>query len=264
MSLQVHVDNIDIRSSLRGWVRLDVEVMKNLDLTTGDTIKIRGKKTTAAIVIPDKIDYVGSNKIRMDNIVRKNCGVLMGGIVKIEKLEPKPAKQVILVPLNEKIQGSGERIRRNLIARPAIKGDIIFHKFTNTKGMSQNLFKFSRCDRSTPPIGGISFLVLETDPDNEIVQVIDKTKITILSEPINQLPESIQDYADILKNKLKEILNEKFLKEISYERIAYKLNITFKLGINQNEAQDLVEDLLRTGEIKGEMMFDRLVLKHDS
>ncbi|NVM01271.1 MAG: hypothetical protein HWN67_02975 [Candidatus Helarchaeota archaeon] len=263
MLLQVRVDNIDVRSALRGWVRLDPDIMKNLDLTTGDTIKITGKKTTAAIVIPDKIDYVGSNKIRMDNIVRKNCGVLMGGIVKIEKFEPKHAKKLTLVPLNEKIEGSGERIRRNLIARPVIKGDIIYYKFTISKSMRQNLFKYSRCDRSMPPIGGISFLVHETDPEDEIVQVVDKTKITILSEPINQLPETIQDYADILKKKLKEILKKKFLKEISFERIAYKLNIDIKLGINENEVQDLVEDLLKTGEIKGEMMIDRLVLVHD-
>ncbi|MFX1452022.1 MAG: CDC48 family AAA ATPase [Promethearchaeota archaeon] len=193
MPSQVRVDSIDERSAFRGWVRLDADVMNTENISTGDIIKIKGKKVSAAIAIPAKQEDVGKNKIRMDGLTRVNCGISIGEIVTIERIEAKPATKITLVPANEniRIQGSGESIKNNLINRPVNKGDIISYGTKQPRrsaftSVSPNFFDdFFRGGRSRPShatLGEIRFLVQTTDPANEIVQIVDRTKITILAE----------------------------------------------------------------------------------
>ncbi|MFX0132947.1 MAG: CDC48 family AAA ATPase [Candidatus Hodarchaeota archaeon] len=193
MVKQVRVDSIDERSAFRGWVRLDPEIMNSLNITTGDIIKIKGKKVSGAIAIPAKQEDHGRNKIRMDGLTRVNCGVSIGEIVSIENIDIKPARKITLVPANEniRIQGSGESIKNNLINRPVNKGDIISYGTKQPRrgaftSLSPNFFDdFFRGGRSRPShttLGEIRFLVQSTEPVGEIVQIVDRTKITILAE----------------------------------------------------------------------------------
>lgn len=59
----------------------------------------------------------------------------------------------------------------------------------------------------------------------------------------------------IMKETLKKLLSLEFIREITFERISYKLNISI------NQAQDLIETLLKSGEIQGYMMGDKFVLE---
>ncbi|MFX1450009.1 MAG: hypothetical protein ACFFCM_04140 [Promethearchaeota archaeon] len=58
-----------------------------------------------------------------------------------------------------------------------------------------------------------------------------------------------------LKNKVKLILSNKIYKEITFETIAHKLDI------DKHVVQDLVERILISGEIEGEISGDKVVLK---
>ncbi|MHA1377655.1 MAG: CDC48 family AAA ATPase [Candidatus Helarchaeota archaeon] len=193
MARQVRVDGIDERSAFRGWVRLDPKIMSDIKISTGDIIKIKGKKTTAAIAIPAKQEDVGSNKIRMDGLTRLNCGSSIGEIVTVEKIVVKAARKIVLTPASEniRIQGSGESLKNNLINRPVYKGDVISYGTKRPRSnafssISPNFFNdfFARGGARRPShatLGEIRFVVSATEPPNEIVQIVDKTRVEILS-----------------------------------------------------------------------------------
>ncbi|MHA1301229.1 MAG: tetratricopeptide repeat protein [Candidatus Helarchaeota archaeon] len=58
------------------------------------------------------------------------------------------------------------------------------------------------------------------------------------------------------KLKIKELLSSNIYEEITFERIAYKLQI------NKMIAQDIVEELLISGELKGKIMGGKLILNN--
>jgi transitional endoplasmic reticulum ATPase len=62
----------------RGIVRLDPEIMKQLDLTSGDYLRIYGSRVTHCRVMPSVSMDVGTRYIRMDKIVKGNAGVRTG------------------------------------------------------------------------------------------------------------------------------------------------------------------------------------------
>ncbi|MFX1449229.1 MAG: hypothetical protein ACFFCM_00220 [Promethearchaeota archaeon] len=266
ISEQVRVECVDERSAFRGWARLDTEIMELLNISTGEIIKIKGEKVSGVIVIPAKKEDYGTNIIRLDGITRDNCDVRIGDIVTIERIDVKTARTVTLVPKKEYIliQELFESIKNNLINRPVNKGDIISYWAKRPRrrlitSLSPYFFdEFFRGGRSRPShttLGEIRFLVQSTEPPNEIVQIVDRTKIIIPEESGEFLTDLSFKIHGEMKKRLMEILSEKFLKEITYKRIAYKFNIDEYL------AQDLVEELLKSGEIKGKMMADKIILE---
>src|SRR3989344_4306348 len=79
-------------------VRVDSTARRLLEITTGDIVEIKGKKKTAAIVLPSHPADEGLNIIRMDGILRQNASVGLGDRVKIRKAEIKPAKKIVSSP----------------------------------------------------------------------------------------------------------------------------------------------------------------------
>src|SRR3989344_3632738 len=79
-------------------VRLDSNARTILGLTTGDIVEIKGKKNSAAIVLPAHPQDEGLNVIRMDGILRQNTGVGLGDSVTVKKAAIKNAKKIVLAP----------------------------------------------------------------------------------------------------------------------------------------------------------------------
>src|SRR3989338_5302677 len=107
-------------------VRIDSTARKLLGVTTGDVVEIRGKKTTAAIVLPAHPADEGLNLLRMDGILRQNASVGLGDRVKIRKAEIKPAKKIVLAP-NQPTRyapGFDQYVKKNLIGKPLQRGDV--------------------------------------------------------------------------------------------------------------------------------------------
>ena len=64
-------------------IRVDSTARKVLDVGTGDVVEIRGKKSTAAIVLPAHPQDEGLNIIRMDGILRSSTSVGLGDRVNV-------------------------------------------------------------------------------------------------------------------------------------------------------------------------------------
>src|SRR3989338_7695341 len=108
-------------------VRVDSNARRILGLTTGDVVLIKGKKTTAATVLPAHPQDENLNIVRMDGILRQNASVGLGDRVRIAKAEIKAAKKIILAPNQPSryAPGFAEYVKRNLVGKPLSKGDTL-------------------------------------------------------------------------------------------------------------------------------------------
>ena len=90
----------------KGVVRIGPNTMRMMHLNYGEIVRIKGEKITAAKALPD-IDE-DSDIIRMDSIIRKNSGALLGDKVTISRAEVKDAKAITLAPMQADMQFSGD------------------------------------------------------------------------------------------------------------------------------------------------------------
>ncbi|MHA1895584.1 MAG: CDC48 family AAA ATPase [Candidatus Helarchaeota archaeon] len=166
-------------------VRMDSEIMDQMDLESGTIIEIIGKKSTGAIALRGNTNDKGHKLIRMDGLIRSNVGTGIGDIVKIKKAQVKTALEVQLAPIRGRISANlideiSRSLERILSGRPLKTRDVI------------SLVKdFSLNDKK--------YIVVKTRP-NGIIKVEDTTELKLL--PV--LPDNIE--AD-------------HLPEISYEDI---------------------------------------------
>lgn len=183
--ISVRVEESELIDVGKIRVRLDLEAMNSLDVKSGDIIEIIGKKTTGAIALRSKLEDKGKNFIRMDGIIRSNCGIGLGDIVKVKKTRVRPALIASIavlgkdsnVPLEPEVV---ESIKNSLIGRPIKKDDII-----------KCDMPFTKAERK--------FVVCRTDP-NGIISFQKSSELTILPKiPDNIRTERIPDitYEDI-------------------------------------------------------------------
>ena len=159
-------------------VRLDSAARKVLGVTTGDVVEIKGKKTTAAIVLPAHPADEGLNLLRMDGILRQNASVGLGDRVRIRKAEIKPAKKIVLAP-NQPTRyapGFDQYVKKNLVGKPLQRGDVL----------SVNVFGTA-----------FPFAVAQTVP-NGLVIATEEMTLELREEPVKELGRiSTITYEDI-------------------------------------------------------------------
>ena len=169
-------------------VRIDSNERRVLSLTTGDVVLIKGRKTTAATVLPAHPQDENLNIVRMDGILRQNASVGLGDRVKISKAEIKAAKKIILAPNQHSryAPGFNEYVKRNLVGKPLAKGDTLL---------------ISVMGSSFP------FAVAQTLPMG-LVQVTEETEVVLREEPMKELGRiSTISYEDIggLKDEVQKV-----------------------------------------------------------
>ncbi|MHA1649724.1 MAG: AAA family ATPase, partial [Candidatus Helarchaeota archaeon] len=181
--LRLKVTDIEKKWAYRGYVRINLKIMQENGLKTGDIIKITGKKSTAAILIPSS-DELHPNQIQMDGLIRTNAGIGIGDLVIIEKVTVEPAKKVTLAPVEEgiTITSRAEVVKKNLLDRPLKKGDFISIMGKGKSASSPMAVMFGRSRTSLPTFGEIRLIVVETIPAGRIVQIVDRTEIEISEE----------------------------------------------------------------------------------
>lgn len=161
----------------RGIARLDPHTIMQLQLTPGDVIEIKGKKRTVAKVWrADRTDW-DQDLIRVDGFVRQNADAGIGDTVQIKKIEPKHAVEVILAPSEGKALKFGgdaeDMVKRQIIKRPIIKGDIIpvmstmAHPFLGRVVTGQ----------------AIPLIAVESDPE-DVVLITEKTRLILRDKPV--------------------------------------------------------------------------------
>ncbi|MBR9681704.1 MAG: CDC48 family AAA ATPase, partial [Candidatus Altiarchaeota archaeon] len=111
----------------RGIVRLDSKLMKELGLPPeGGPVKLTGSKTTYAVADTSYPRDVGMNLIRMDGLLRGNCGAIVGEKVKISKAMLSPARKLVISPLGSvRVKLSANLLSSVLKHRLMAKGDRI-------------------------------------------------------------------------------------------------------------------------------------------
>lgn len=112
----------------RGLVRIDSKARKELDVSTGDIVELKGKRSTAALVWQAHPQDEGLNVIRMDGYLRQNTGVALGDKVVVKKAELKEAKKVVLAPTQPMKYSPGfdQFVKKKLVGRALTRGDTIF------------------------------------------------------------------------------------------------------------------------------------------
>ncbi|MBD3212976.1 MAG: CDC48 family AAA ATPase [Candidatus Lokiarchaeota archaeon] len=117
------------QDSGKGIVRIDPDIMKELNLKNRDVIQITHPAThkkTAALLQTGKEEDRGKGIIRIDPSLRRNIDCSIDDLVKIKKISTKPAEEVIFAGIEEAIMlRSSQQLVRKLENRVITKEDIL-------------------------------------------------------------------------------------------------------------------------------------------
>jgi transitional endoplasmic reticulum ATPase len=180
----------------RGIARIDTKTMKTLKIKEGDIIEIEGKRKSVAIAVRAYPADVGLNIIRIDGLVRRNCGTSIGEVVKVRVPEVKEATKVVLAPAEKGISVhiSPNLLKQNIFMRPVIKGDIILalpvfkRRSRESSDIFEEFFGISAEEVFLPMAPETKFIVVNTTPGGA-VQITDMTELEVLPEATEAVPE---------------------------------------------------------------------------
>ena len=201
----------------KGIIRMDNELLAEMDVEPGDIVEIIGKRTTGAIVGHAYPADIGLEIVRMDGLTRSNAGTSIGETVTIRHAKIRIARKVTLAPATKglRIMASGDIIKRNIMGRAAARGDILslisprrtretFREFPGGEKVFREFFE------STTPfsLGEIKFSVVSTNPAG-IVRINDVTEIEVRPEAVEIVEKKVPDvtYDDVggLKQEIEKV-----------------------------------------------------------
>ena len=236
----------------KGIARLDLELVESLGVDRGDVILIKGpNKRTVAIADKAYPSDFGEGIIRIDGILRKNCGVSIGEEVIIEKAEVKEAKRIVLAPSQKgvMVQGDPEGMRKGLLGRTIIKGDVLVLGGVQRRKdlIGEDLGDLNDIFGNIGDIlgnmgfgqigGGISqlkFKVISTSPNNSPVIVTENTEVVLNSKAVDSVEDKIPNinYEDIggLESEIKKI-REMVEIPMKHPEIFNRLGVTPPKGV---------------------------------
>jgi len=179
---KLRIERLDASRSGRSLCYIDQTVLDNMRLSTGDIVEIIGRKRTAGIVVASPADR-GKKVIRIDGIQRKNLGSNIGEIVTIKPTRASPAREIELAPTKAiyDIKKQADIIKGKLIDKTIMTGDIID---VNALHQSPMLNMRGASRRST--LGPLKLIVLNTNPDNEVVRFTRDTRIVFSNSQIRK------------------------------------------------------------------------------
>ena len=186
----------------RGIVRIDPEIVSNLNLRVGDVIKIIHpvvNKKTVASLSTGKNEDKGKKIIRMDPSLRRNLGASIDDLVEIKKISVDIANTITFTGLdNSLIPRDPQALARKLENRSITKGD------------SLSFYAMAR---------RIDLVVVDYTPNSEAVKIQLDTKILFSeksTQEINEIKKKEITYEGIsdLEQRLQEIQGK-----ITYEDI---------------------------------------------
>ena len=120
-TLKLRIERLEKNRSGRSLCYVDQDALKELGLSTGDIIEVRGKKKTTGIVVSSAADG-GKGILRLDGLQRLNAGATIGEFVSIQLADVYPAEEIVLTPTRPDIdmKRQAEAIKGKLIKKPPI------------------------------------------------------------------------------------------------------------------------------------------------
>ncbi len=152
------------RDAGRGKARINDAAMRDLGITAGNIIEIKGKRTTAAVAWPAYQEDANEDIIRIDGLIRKNAGVALNEFVSVRKATVSDAQSVVLAPVDMRLNVDSDFIsfvKSRLLETPLVDGDSVFVVILGS---------------------AIPFTVLRAKPRG-IVKIASSTNLQVLSEP---------------------------------------------------------------------------------
>ena len=231
----------------KGIARLDAELMRELGVRRGDVIMIKGNRETVAIADRAYPADVGEGIIRIDGILRKNARVGLGDDVTISKTEIREAKKIIIAPAQKGImvQGDSENLRRGLLGRAVIKGDLVVlggvqrrkdllsDDFGDLNDMLGDMLGNMGFGNLGGGISQIRFLVVNSNPNKPII-ITENTEVTLNPKAVELTDEKVPEinYEDIggLREEIKKI-REMVELPMKHPEIFQKLGIEPPKGV---------------------------------
>ncbi len=231
----------------KGIARLDHELMKELGVQRGDVILIKGNRATVAIADRAYPADVGEGIIRIDGILRKNAKSGLGDVVEVSKVEIKEAKKIMIAPAQKGImvKGDPESLRRGLLGRATIKGDIVVlggvqrrqDLLSDDFGEFNDMFGGMLGNLGFGNLGGgvaqIKFLVVSTNPNQPVI-ITDNTEVVLNPKAVEISEDIVSEinYEDIggLQEEIKKI-REMVEIPIKHPEIFQKLGIEPPKGV---------------------------------
>ncbi|MBI5226957.1 CDC48 family AAA ATPase [Candidatus Micrarchaeota archaeon] len=172
----------------RGIARIDSRSKSALGVSTGDIIKLSGRKTALAIVWQAHQDDEGLDMIRIDGILRQNVGIGLGEKLKVEQVQVKVAKKIVLAP-QEPVRysvGFDQYVKKRLVGKPIIKGNVL-------------------------PVGifgtSIPLVVAQVFPQGAVI-INEDTEVKIKKEPIKEIanvPNTTYDDVGGLRDAIQKV-----------------------------------------------------------
>lgn len=201
----------------KGIIRVDSQTMRQIDVRVGDIVEIEGGRKTVGIVDRAYPSDIGQEIIRMDGIIRRNAKTGIGENIKIRKADIKEAKSVTIAPAQQgvMIQGNPSMLRRGLIGRAVVKGDIMSLGGTKRRQRTmmgtpfEDIFDMAENFMGGMGFGSLKFIVGDVVPKGTPVIITENTEIRLSSKPIAVSEEKVLDvtYEDIggLQEEIKKI-----------------------------------------------------------
>ncbi len=205
-------ENTNQRDVNRGIARVPDHLLSKLGVSVGDIIEIEGKRLTAAIAMRASAQDRGLDIIRIDGLIRKNAGTSIGEKVRVRKAKIREAESITLAPAarNVEVEIQGELIKRNLLGRPVVKGDLLSPMPPPSMSYAEDSFLaqfIGFLPRGIPiSLGEIKFSVVHTNPSG-VVLVSPETKVKVLRQAVEEGRVPTVTYEDIggLKEQLQRV-----------------------------------------------------------
>jgi len=228
----------------KGIARIDTEVMRELGLKRGDVVSIKGNRETIAIVDRAYPADIGEKIVRIDGIIRRNAKTGIGEVVDVKKVEVKEAKKVTIAPSQKgiMIQGDPESMKRGLLGRAVVKGDIVVlggvqrRRDLMSEGFEDIFGDFLGEALGNFGFGGIQqirFLVVSTNPNQPCV-ITENTEMVLSPKAVEVSEEKVLEvtYEDIggLTEEVKKI-REMVELPLKHPEIFLKLGIEPPKGV---------------------------------
>ena len=232
----------------KGIARIDSATMKELGITRGDIITIKGNRETVAIVDRAYPSDIGEKIIRVDGILRRNARTSIGEIVKISKANNKEAKKIIIAPAQKGImvQADSNSLRRGLLGRIVVKGDLVILGGVQKRkdllsdefgdefgGMLGDMLGNMGMGTLGRGITQIKFLIVNASPVQPVI-ITENTEITLNPKAVEVSEEDAPgiNYEDIggLEEEIKKI-REMVEIPLKHPEIFEKLGIESPKGV---------------------------------
>ncbi|MDN5332123.1 MAG: transitional endoplasmic reticulum ATPase [Tepidanaerobacteraceae bacterium] len=124
--MKFKVVKADIQDAKKGYVRIPSDDMALLGLKPNDVVKITGKRSTVAKILPGFPASCPAGCIQMDGVIRQNAGTGLGNTVEVVPDEAQEARSVVLAPILPDFQQERHvpaAIKKNLLGRVIATGD---------------------------------------------------------------------------------------------------------------------------------------------